>query len=332
VKVLPVGYKATHSPAESGNASLTGPSVLYFNPRQIIAERLPEFPAVYRPEESSPPQSQPEEIKTADVSPMPSALPALSVPPLMIPPRQPTLTERQDQPVPHSEVVLPAPSALVPSEPPMISSLRELEQQIPTPKPMKARKPVKAAPPAPTPLTSADIRDKGTDHEATAKATSWWPYLGLALIPVAWAAIYAGLRGMKKSPAIPPQGFAPVHAAKAEPIALQNPPRKPAASQAHLALDDDILTALVFNQLPIIDETPQPVPPEEKPPSRKIYRLDPPEEQAQAAIKKPHVPNRPQPRAPQVKPGPIVPKDEEPEATLSLLDQVLKRANERRAA
>lgn len=333
VKVLPVGRRGADSQTPNGVVHLTVPSVLYFNQRQIVAAALPQFPEVYRTEERSPPQTKPEEIKTADVSPAPAALPLLPVPALMVPPVLPDSTERLNPPVPHSEVVLPAPSAALPSEPPMISSLRKLEQQIPSPRPLKSKTTAKILPPSPTPVTSADLRDESRESEASAKTSSWWLYLGLVLLGLAGAGVYARLRRTKKSPGLSSESFVPVLIEETETKAVQETPRKqPPSASPPIALDEDILTALVFNQLPIVDETPEPLPPEDKPASRKIFRLDPPEEEAQAALRKPHLHNRPPVKPAPEKPAPLDPTAKKPQETLSLLDRVLKRATERRAA
>lgn len=215
----------------------------------------------------------------------------------------------------------------------MISSLRKLEQQIPSPKPIKTKRTVKAAPPVPTPVTAAELRGDVPEPQATAKTSSWWPYLGLVLIVLAAAGVFAKLRSAKSSPGISKESLAAILADKPEPITVAElPHHQPKTISPNVALDDDVLTALVFNQLPIVEETPEPAPPAEKPASRKIFRLDPPEEEAQAAVKKPYIHARPQSNPAQDKPVPSEPKAKKPQEALGLLDRVLQRANERRAA
>jgi hypothetical protein len=330
VKVLPVGRRGTDPSLADAASAWNCPCVLYFNPRHILAHQLPKFPDVYRPEEQTLSPPKPEELKTADASPVVSAIP---VPALTVPPTQSTPVEGIERPIPHSVVVLPAPSPLVSSEPPMISSLRELERNIPSPEPIKTKKP-KAIPPAPTPVTAADLRDDlAIEDDASAETSSWWSTLGWVMIAAAAIGILVRWQWANASPKTSEEGFVPILAEDTKPSPATITPRdEPVVAQRPIALNEDILTALVFNQLPIREQTQEPLPPEEKPSSRKIFRLDPPEEQASAAIKKPYTQTRRKPEPVFEEPVQSTPSADEPTETLSLLDQVLKRANERRAA
>ena len=336
VKVLPAGPARPLSSKETLAAStFLGPTVLYFNPHLIRRDQLPKLEEVYRisdPSES--PAPTPEEFKTADSAPLPLTLPKFPKAELSLPPVEPAPLKVFDRPMPHSEVVLPYPSLVVPSEPPLISRLRELEQQIPTPAPVKANKASKVPPSSPTTVSAADIRDDLAERTEPEAKTSWWTYARWGLLGLILAAIYARVRSQRsilftKTPEI----IVPV--LLDEPDALSEVETsfvEPMVTAPKIALDEDVLRALVFNQLPILEAQKQPIPTEEKPPSRKVFRFDPPEEQAAITGKTPYIQKRPKSKpAEQSAPNPTQ-TVEEPQAPLSLLDRVLQRVNQRRAA
>lgn len=312
VKVLPVGPRGADSETGNGTASpFVLPCVLYFNPRQILAHSLPKFPDVYRPQEPTLSLPNAEERKTADILLAPSTLPALSMP------------------IPHSEVGLPAPSSF-PSEPPMISALRKLEQQIPSPERAKPQRAAKAPPPGPTPRTEANL----AGEDAGGETSSWWPYLGWVLIGLAGAGVYARLRRPKTSPDPSAEMFVPVLAEESQSARVPEATRhQPVNLSPHIALDEDILSALVFNQLPIVEETQEPFLPEETPAPRKTFRVDPPQELSATVTRKPYIHSRLKPIPAEESPVQTAPKKKKgPRQSQSLLDRALKRASERKAA
>ncbi len=336
VKVLPVGPARPFSPKET-EAALTfaGPTVLYFNPRLVHRDQLPKFDDVYRISDQSESHAPtPEEFKSADSSPVPLTLPKFPKAELSLPPVQPAPLNVFDRPTPHSEVVLPYPSLVVPSEPPLISRLRELEQQIPTPKPIKRKSASREPAPTPTPVSVAGLRDDIAEQTEPEAKSSGWTYARWGLLGLILAAIYARVRSRRPNPtASPPELVAPVLLDEPEILStVESPLQETSATEPKIALDEDVLRALVFNQLPILEAPQQPIPTEEKPPARKVFRFDPPEEQATAKTKSPHIQKHPKPKPAQKPATNPAQTAEEPQEPLSLLDRVLQRVNQRRTA
>jgi hypothetical protein len=136
------------------------------------------------------------------------------------------------------------------------------------------------------------------------------------------------------------------------PIEPQAKETNPPAMGQEAFLTDAILSALVFNQLPVKEERAEPLPNEPvetKPRSRKFFRIDPPEEQQAQSTKEPYIAKRPTLPKPEkakpplqeplplpeanrlsvLNPGPQAKNSNEP---ASLLDRALQRVHQNRAA
>ncbi len=358
VKVLPVGRGRTVRQTSSENRSeFSVPTVLYFHPQTVDRARLPKLPDVYH--DTPKPLEVPSELQTAELAP----LPTLTVPPAPLTfPSDDKTPERFQRPGAHSVVALPdTPSQVDPNtatEPPLIAKFRDLENRIPSPTPSE---PTLAAKPTRENPMSSDFAGLGSDaktENTKPRKNSGWPYLGVVALLLVSAGLYAKLRRPRMKPdrsaavSVPQLSAPPAEQPRRVDFPLEPQPVSPPVPNLEpelelpndplVSLTDAALEALVFNQLPVQEETSdsQPLEPVEKPAkSRKVFRVDPPEEQTSVVHKKPYIASR-------SKPVESLPAEQTPDATpqretvnaptedsvQSVLDRVLQQVHQTRAA
>lgn len=366
VKVVPVGGTPGRStPEKPIRSNFRVPTVLYFEKQTVQAHLLPQFPEVYRvePQPAVAPPTLPKERQTAE-------LPFSSSPPLTIPAEEPTPIERFQRPLPHSVVTFPPLSPNAVSEPPLITEVRELENRIPNPEPISGPKQSGA-----TPIASAETLISPTAEapnvDSPAENNSRQISIALAFLVLVGVGIYLKLRLRAKRTNVStiPSDNANVSSAK-KPVCFETSPtteRTPRKSKPDLRFDsgtadligEEVLQALIYNQLPILEESADPQPEEslpDKPKSQKTFRIDPPTPEAKTTVSKPFIMKRPptsKKSKPIRKPGlHVVPSDPIQPATVelplvephpaknaeqattpaSLLDRVLQQVNQPRAA
>lgn len=367
VKVVPIGGRPRVSPkAKTASPNFRVPTVLQFPMAFMQADRLPKFPDVYHIEDQPAvaPNPLPGERRTAENTG--------ASPPLNVPLEAPTPIERFQRPLPHSVVVFPPPSAQGVSEPPLIAKVRDVENQIPDPKPIPS--PLKSKESNSNLVAELASQSSTTEPTRASKAeTSPWLYMGLILLVLAAAGTYAKLRWKLKRPdsnvAQSTKAQTPLEkeSLPAQPIVSKKPLTSKSEAEPKLAdeigydagnwIQDDVLNSLVFNQIPVVEELAEPSPNKtasDKPESQKTYRIDPPEQNLGATAPKPIIVRRSQsPENPVLKPSRKIPaveesrevslesslanphtaKDtEEPTTQSSLLDRVLQQVNQPRAA
>lgn len=329
VKILPVGpRRIVERNGKPNSPSFTAPTILDFPAGTVRRDRLPKLPQVHRidslPGRSA---SRPGELPSAE-----TASPSESGP-LLVP---------------------PYPETREPTEPESKGPPRKFKRSSEPPPSRKSQE---------------------TKSPASGNETSWWSYLGLMFLLTGFAGLVAML--LSKEPRLDSTGpsaqrdvsFADqtLSASRtkfASPETSTDPPlpKAPARAIAEEIQNDAGLAELVFNQLPVLEETGSPVPvPEETPQEdakpQKRFRIDPAEEQQSVPITGPNYTKRPRrenakpaqpeesktdsnpadsaaapPYAESTRSDPPEEKSVEAEPSPGLLDRVLRQVNQSRAA
>ena len=322
VKVLPIG------PARVSDA-FVAPTILYFPPQLVERERLPAFPEVRRVALAAPkPRHQ---FQTAEA------------------------------PLPHEQFQRPelaeeSPTTMEFPRPPMTARIPESEPAIPLPFPLESREPARTneAPIRP-PVSDAFSNDDTPAEIEPEESSSGWTTAGWVLLVLTAGGFYGWRKWQSWVDSewefTVTEAFTAPASGAPEPTPEIKPQTKlPSLPGLGDLMSDEVLAALMFNQLPVVEEDllesmvsePQPNP---TAPATHI-RVDPPH--VPTRIKTPHT-ARPAPVRPEhVNPAPpavlaIAPKnlpaaemprppETEPPKGLGLLDRVLQQVHQNRAA
>ncbi len=231
VHILPVGEERRNSAGETASElAFLVPTVLFFDPASVEAERLPQFPDVYRigGENAESKVAQP-------LSPTPN-------PELSFPAEDQSPPMRFQRPV-HTGVESSSTSA----EPASFSQTHVLQNPSRPPTPHEQFETA----PSPEPETAPSPTDE------TEQSSSTWPYWGIIFAGLFSGGIYARRRFRRRLPYRLVPGISPLPPQtppQPEIPSQKETPPEPVSESGAFVLDDE-LAALVYNQLPVLEES-----------------------------------------------------------------------------